>query len=105
TSGASVPEDLVDGMLARLAESGFDQVEEVEAVPERMQFALPHELRRGKAGPPQKRAPRAPPGAARLPRAARAAQGPRGARGGAGQRRGSRGGASPRLATARRPPA
>jgi 4-hydroxy-3-methylbut-2-enyl diphosphate reductase len=49
TSGASVPEDLVEGMLARLAESGFDQVEEVEAVPERMQFALPHELRRAKA--------------------------------------------------------
>ena len=45
TSGASVPEDLVAGMLARLAEAGFDQVEEVEAVPERMQFALPHELR------------------------------------------------------------
>jgi len=40
---------LVDGMLARLAESGFDQVEEVEAVPERMQFALPHELRREQA--------------------------------------------------------
>jgi 4-hydroxy-3-methylbut-2-enyl diphosphate reductase len=49
TSGASVPEDLVDGILARLADSGFDQVEEVEAVPERMQFALPHELRRAKA--------------------------------------------------------
>ena len=45
TSGASVPEDLVAGMLARLAEAGFDRVEEVEAVPERMQFALPHELR------------------------------------------------------------
>jgi len=48
TSGASVPEGLVEGMLARLAESGFDQVEEVEAVPERMQFALPHELRRAR---------------------------------------------------------
>jgi len=46
TSGASVPEDLVSGMLARLADSGFAEVEEVEAVPERMQFALPHELRR-----------------------------------------------------------
>jgi 4-hydroxy-3-methylbut-2-enyl diphosphate reductase len=46
TSGASVPEDLVDGVIARLAESGFGQVEEVEAVQERMQFALPHELRR-----------------------------------------------------------
>jgi 4-hydroxy-3-methylbut-2-en-1-yl diphosphate reductase len=49
TSGASVPEDLVDGVLTRLAESGFSDVEEVEAVPERMQFALPHELRRGPA--------------------------------------------------------
>jgi 4-hydroxy-3-methylbut-2-en-1-yl diphosphate reductase len=46
TSGASVPEDLVSGVLARLAETGFDDVEEVEAVQERMVFALPHELRR-----------------------------------------------------------
>ena len=45
TSGASVPEDLVEGVLARLADSGFTDVEDVEAVPERMQFALPHELR------------------------------------------------------------
>jgi len=49
TSGASVPEDLVEGVLARLAESGFNHVEDVEAVPERMQFALPHELRQGRA--------------------------------------------------------
>jgi 4-hydroxy-3-methylbut-2-enyl diphosphate reductase len=47
TSGASVPEDLVEGVLSRLAESGFDHVEEVEAVEERMHFALPPELRRG----------------------------------------------------------
>jgi 4-hydroxy-3-methylbut-2-en-1-yl diphosphate reductase len=46
TSGASVPEDLVDGVLAKLAESGYTHVEEIEAVPERMQFALPHELRK-----------------------------------------------------------
>jgi len=45
SSGASVPEDLVDGVLERLAKSGFDHVEEVEAVEERMTFALPHELR------------------------------------------------------------
>jgi 4-hydroxy-3-methylbut-2-enyl diphosphate reductase len=50
TSGASVPEDLVEGVLARLAESGFTDVEDVEAVPERMQFALPHELRQGWPG-------------------------------------------------------
>jgi 4-hydroxy-3-methylbut-2-en-1-yl diphosphate reductase len=45
TSGASVPEDLVAGVLARLAEAGFADVEEVEAVQERMTFALPRELR------------------------------------------------------------
>jgi 4-hydroxy-3-methylbut-2-en-1-yl diphosphate reductase len=46
TSGASVPEDLVAGVLARLADAGFGAVEEVEVVPERMVFALPHELRK-----------------------------------------------------------
>ena len=50
TSGASVPEDLVSGVLSRLAESGFGTVVEVEAVPERMVFALPHELRDPPAG-------------------------------------------------------
>jgi 4-hydroxy-3-methylbut-2-enyl diphosphate reductase len=49
TSGASVPDDLVEGVLARLAESGFTEVEDVEAVSERMQFALPHELRQAMA--------------------------------------------------------
>jgi len=48
TSGASVPEDLVDGVIARLAESGFGSVEEIEAVPENMQFALPREFRSGR---------------------------------------------------------
>jgi 4-hydroxy-3-methylbut-2-en-1-yl diphosphate reductase len=46
TSGASVPEELVDGVLARLADAGFTDVEEIEAVHERMVFALPHELRK-----------------------------------------------------------
>jgi 4-hydroxy-3-methylbut-2-en-1-yl diphosphate reductase len=46
TSGASVPEDLVDGVLARLAGHGFADVEEVEAVRERMVFGLPRELRK-----------------------------------------------------------
>jgi 4-hydroxy-3-methylbut-2-en-1-yl diphosphate reductase len=46
TSGASVPEELVAGVLTRLAEAGFSDVEEVEAVHERMVFALPHELRK-----------------------------------------------------------
>ena len=46
TSGASVPEVLVAGVLARLAELGYGSVEEVEAVEERLVFALPPELRR-----------------------------------------------------------
>jgi 4-hydroxy-3-methylbut-2-en-1-yl diphosphate reductase len=50
TSGASVPEDLVAGVLARLAEAGFGAVEEIEVVPERMVFALPPELRKPRAG-------------------------------------------------------
>jgi 4-hydroxy-3-methylbut-2-enyl diphosphate reductase len=45
TSGASVPDDLVAQVLDRLAESGFGTVEEVEAVQEKMAFALPRELR------------------------------------------------------------
>ncbi|GAA1015485.1 4-hydroxy-3-methylbut-2-enyl diphosphate reductase [Acrocarpospora pleiomorpha] len=46
TSGASVPEILVDGVLRKLATHGFTDVEEVESVQERMRFALPHELRK-----------------------------------------------------------
>jgi 4-hydroxy-3-methylbut-2-enyl diphosphate reductase len=46
TSGASVPEELVNGVLDRLAEHGFGEVEEVESVREHMIFKLPHELRR-----------------------------------------------------------
>ena len=46
TSGASVPEDLVAGVLGKLAALGFEQVEEVEAVKERMSFQLPRELRK-----------------------------------------------------------
>jgi 4-hydroxy-3-methylbut-2-enyl diphosphate reductase len=51
TSGASVPEVLVNGVLDRLAEHGFDQVEEVESVREHMIFKLPHELRRDLRAP------------------------------------------------------
>jgi 4-hydroxy-3-methylbut-2-en-1-yl diphosphate reductase len=47
TSGASVPENLVTGVLERLAAIGFGTVEEVEAVEENMVFALPRELRDG----------------------------------------------------------
>ncbi|TNY35426.1 4-hydroxy-3-methylbut-2-enyl diphosphate reductase [Thermomonospora catenispora] len=46
TSGASVPEILVRGVLDWLAERGYDRVEEVEVVPERMRFGLPQELRK-----------------------------------------------------------
>jgi 4-hydroxy-3-methylbut-2-en-1-yl diphosphate reductase len=45
TSGASAPEELVDGVLVWLAERGFNSVEEVETVKERMSFALPREIR------------------------------------------------------------
>jgi 4-hydroxy-3-methylbut-2-en-1-yl diphosphate reductase len=46
TSGASVPEDLVMEVLARLATHGFDDVEEIVTAQERLVFALPQELRR-----------------------------------------------------------
>jgi 4-hydroxy-3-methylbut-2-enyl diphosphate reductase len=46
TSGASVPEILVDGVLGWLAERGFDQVDEVTSAEETLVFALPPELRR-----------------------------------------------------------
>ena len=46
TSGASVPEDLVDGVLSWLAEHGYADVEEVTAANESLLFALPPELRR-----------------------------------------------------------
>jgi 4-hydroxy-3-methylbut-2-en-1-yl diphosphate reductase len=50
TSGASVPEDLVDGVLRQLDAAGYSDIQEVEAVRERMVFALPHELRKPAAG-------------------------------------------------------
>jgi 4-hydroxy-3-methylbut-2-en-1-yl diphosphate reductase len=46
TSGASVPEVLVDGVLAWLADRGFADVEEVTTAEETLIFALPPELRR-----------------------------------------------------------
>jgi 4-hydroxy-3-methylbut-2-en-1-yl diphosphate reductase len=52
TSGASVPEELVTAVLGKLASCGFDSVEEVEAVPEDMTFALPRELRTSAASQP-----------------------------------------------------
>jgi 4-hydroxy-3-methylbut-2-enyl diphosphate reductase len=50
TSGASVPEELVASVLAKLAGFGWDAVTEVEAVEEHMTFALPRELRTSGAG-------------------------------------------------------
>ena len=46
TSGASVPEILVRGVLAWLAERGWGDVEEVTSAEEHLIFALPPELRR-----------------------------------------------------------
>ncbi len=46
TSGASVPEVLVDGVLAWLASQGWGDVESVHSAEERLVFALPPELRR-----------------------------------------------------------
>ncbi len=46
TSGASVPEILVQDVLGWLAQHGFGQVEEVTAAEERLVFALPPAIRR-----------------------------------------------------------
>lgn len=45
TSGASVPEVLVRGVLERLAECGYDIVQPVTTANETLVFALPRELR------------------------------------------------------------
>src|SRR4051812_32615166 len=46
TSGASVPEPLVEGVLAYLAERGYPDAEAVHSAEESLIFALPPELRR-----------------------------------------------------------
>ncbi len=46
TSGASVPEDLVDGVLSFLAERGYPDAQAVHSAEESLIFALPPELRR-----------------------------------------------------------
>ncbi|MCG5430849.1 4-hydroxy-3-methylbut-2-enyl diphosphate reductase [Mycobacterium sp. MYCO198283] len=48
TSGASVPEILVRGVLDRLAEHGFDTVQPVTTANETLVFALPREIRAGR---------------------------------------------------------
>lgn len=50
TSGASVPERLVQDLLATLAVRGFGAVEEVRTAEEDLVFSLPRELRRDAAG-------------------------------------------------------
>jgi 4-hydroxy-3-methylbut-2-enyl diphosphate reductase len=45
TSGASVPEVLVRGVLEHLAERGWSEVEELTTAEETLTFALPRELR------------------------------------------------------------
>jgi 4-hydroxy-3-methylbut-2-enyl diphosphate reductase len=45
TSGASVPEILVDDLLKHLAMHGYHDVQEVRATEETLLFALPKELR------------------------------------------------------------
>jgi 4-hydroxy-3-methylbut-2-enyl diphosphate reductase len=46
SSGASVPEDLVDEVLEWLAGQGFTDVDEVTTADERQTFALPRDLKR-----------------------------------------------------------
>ncbi|GGP95235.1 4-hydroxy-3-methylbut-2-enyl diphosphate reductase [Streptomyces melanogenes] len=46
TSGASVPEILVEGVLEWLAARGYDDIETVTAAEESIAFSLPKELRR-----------------------------------------------------------
>ncbi|WUH97472.1 4-hydroxy-3-methylbut-2-enyl diphosphate reductase [Spirillospora sp. NBC_00431] len=46
TSGASVPDELVEEVLAWLRERGFGEAEEIESVPESMRFSLPKDLRK-----------------------------------------------------------
>jgi len=50
TSGASVPEVLVQEVLADLADAGYGSVEEVRTAEEDLMFSLPKELRRDAAG-------------------------------------------------------
>ena len=45
TSGASVPEELVQGVVAALGAAGFGSVEEVRTTEEDLVFSLPKELR------------------------------------------------------------
>jgi 4-hydroxy-3-methylbut-2-enyl diphosphate reductase len=50
TSGASVPDVLVRGVIDYLAERGWDEVEEINTAEETLTFSLPRELRPSRAG-------------------------------------------------------
>jgi len=56
TSGASVPEILVDQALADLADAGYTTVEEIRTAEEDLQFSLPKELRKDASGKLDERA-------------------------------------------------
>ncbi|AGW41941.1 4-hydroxy-3-methylbut-2-enyl diphosphate reductase [Leifsonia xyli subsp. cynodontis DSM 46306] len=56
TSGASVPEVLVQEVLADLAGAGYADVQEVKTAEEDLMFSLPKELRKDLAGKPDGRA-------------------------------------------------
>jgi 4-hydroxy-3-methylbut-2-enyl diphosphate reductase len=56
TSGASVPEVLVQEVLAALAEAGYGDVEEVRTAEEDLMFSLPKELRQDVSGQRDERA-------------------------------------------------
>src|SRR5690606_7426335 len=55
TSGASVPEVLVQQVLADLADAGYRDVETVVTAEEDLMFSLPKELRRDASGNPDER--------------------------------------------------
>ncbi|MGO4690909.1 4-hydroxy-3-methylbut-2-enyl diphosphate reductase [Glaciibacter sp. 2TAF33] len=50
TSGASVPEELVQELLADLEYAGYGDVQEVKTAEEDLIFSLPKELRKGRSG-------------------------------------------------------
>ena len=56
TSGASVPENLVEGVLAFLSERGYPDARAVHSAEESLIFALPHELRRDLKAATERRA-------------------------------------------------
>jgi 4-hydroxy-3-methylbut-2-en-1-yl diphosphate reductase len=44
TAGASTPEELVQAVLGRLADGGYDELEEVTVAREDVHFRLPREV-------------------------------------------------------------